>query len=114
MHDTSFLRHRSLAPLLAVLTALVCGSCSHDTRAIFAPSDAQLSLAAGGLLIANQPTEITVAAAKSDGSPLKDGTEIQLTASAGEFEATKVRVQGGQATAIYRASGPGSVELVAS
>ena len=88
-------------PFLAVLVALVCGSCSNDTRALLAPGDAQLSLKAAGPVVANQPAEITVAAAKSDGNPVSDGTEIQLTASNGEFESAKVRTQGGQAVAVF-------------
>jgi hypothetical protein len=55
-----------------------------------------------------------VAATKSDGSPVKDDTEIQFTASAGDFESQKVRTQGGLATTIFRAAGPGTVELVAT
>jgi hypothetical protein len=104
----------TVLPLLAVLVALVCGSCSNDTRALLAPGDALLSLKAAGPLVANQPVEITVAAAKSDGNPVSDGTEIQLTANAGEFESTKVRTSGGQAVAVFRAAGPGPVELVAT
>ena len=105
---------RTTVPFLAVLVALVCGSCSNDTRALLAPGDAQLSLKAAGPLVANQPAEITVSAAKSDGNPVSDGTEIQLTANAGEFESAKVRTQGGQAVAVFRAAGPGPVELVAT
>jgi hypothetical protein len=113
MHDTNLFK-RALAPSFVVLIALACGSCSSDTRPVLAPSDAQISLAASGPLIANQAVEITVAALKSDGSPVKDGTEIQLTASAGEFESTKVRTHGGQALAIYHPSGSGTVELGAA
>ena len=86
--------YRTTVPFFALLVGLVCGSCSSDTRAILAPSDAQLSLTAAGPVVANQAVEITVAAAKSDGNPVSDGTEIQLTASAGEFESAKVRDPG--------------------
>jgi hypothetical protein len=110
----TFPRHRAVVPFVAVLIALAAASCSSDTRAILAPSDSQLSLAASGPLIANQAVDITVVAAKSDGGVLKDGTEIQLSASAGAFEPSKVRTQGGQAVATYRAAGPGQVELSAS
>ena len=108
------LTDRTTVPFLAVLVALVCGSCSNDTRALLAPGDAQLSLKAASPLVANQPAEITVSAAKSDGNPVSDGTEIQLTANAGEFESAKVRTQGGQAVAVFRAAAPGPVELVAT
>ena len=53
-------RRRALVAPCFVLIALACGSCSSDTRAILAPSDSQLSLAAGGTAIANQPLAITV------------------------------------------------------
>jgi hypothetical protein len=110
----TFSRHRAVVPVAALVFALGGASCSSDTRAILAPSDSQLSLAPSGPLIADQAVDITVTAAKSDGSALKDGTEIQLSASAGVFEPSKVRTQGGQAAATYRAAGPGSVELLAS
>ena len=107
-------KYRTTAPFLAVLVALVCGSCSNDTRALLAPGDAQLSLTAAGPVVANQAVEITVSAAKSDGNPVSDGTEIQLTSSNGEFESAKVRTQGGQAVAVLLAGSPGPVELVAT
>lgn len=103
-----------VASAALLLIALAGASCSSDTRAILAPSDSQLSLAASGPLIANQTVDITVSANKSDGGPVADGTEIQLSASAGAFEPSKVRTQGGQAVAAYLAAGPGQVELSAS
>jgi hypothetical protein len=107
-------RHRVVVSFVALLVALAGASCSSDTRAILAPSDSQLSLTASGPVIANQAIEITVVASKSDGGPVADGTEIQLSASSGSFEPSKVRTQGGQAVASYSAGGPGSIELVAA
>ena len=107
------LSFRTTVPFLA-LVALISTSCSNDTRALLAPGDAQLTLAAAGPLVANQAVDITVSAAKSDGNPVSDGTEIQLTSSTGEFENTKVRTQGGQAVVAFLAGGPGAVELVAT
>jgi hypothetical protein len=108
------LRCHAVILFVTLMTALAGASCSSDTRAILAPSDSQLSLAASGPLIANQPVDITVVAAKSDGAAVKDGTEVQLTASGGTFEPSKVRIQGGQAVATYTAAGPGQVELSAT
>jgi hypothetical protein len=113
MFDTCS-RQRAIAPFLAVLIALGLWGCSSDTRAILAPTDAQLSLTAAGPLIANQPVDVTIVASKSDGNPVADGTEIQLKASAGTFEPAKVRTQGGQAASTYWAEGPGAVELTAA
>jgi hypothetical protein len=113
MHDTC-LRQRVSAPFVALVIALVSASCSSDTRALLAPSDAQLSLAAAGPIVANQAVTITIVAAKNDGNPVSDGTEIQLTASSGGFESAKVRTQGGQAVAVFLAADPGPVELVAT
>lgn len=110
----SYCRHRAVFPFYALVVALVCGSCSDDRRAILAPGDASLALSTSGLIIANQAVDLTVSATKSDGSPVADGTEIQLTASVGEIEATKVRTQGGQATTTYQAAGVGPIEFVAS
>jgi hypothetical protein len=112
MIDT-FHRQSLVVPFFAGFVALVSASCSSDTRAILAPSDSQLSLAAGGPVIANKAVEITVSASKSDGGPVADGTEIQLSASGGTFEPAKVRTEGGQATATYSAGGAGAAELVA-
>jgi hypothetical protein len=110
----NYSRYRSLAPAYAVAVALICGSCSSDTRAILAPGDAQLSMAAGGPVVANQGVPITVTAMKADGNPVSDGTEIQLTASSGAFESSKLRTQGGQASTTFNAGGSGQIELVAT
>ena len=108
------LKYRTTIPFLAVLAATLSAGCSDDTRALLAPGDAQLSLKAAGPLVANQAVDITVSAAKNDGTPVSDGTEIQLSANAGDFESSKVRTQGGQAVAVFRAAGPGPVELAAT
>ena len=113
MSNTS-LYQRISAPIFAVLIALAIAACSSDTRAVLAPSDAQLTLSANGPIISSQQVEMTVAAMKSDGSPVDDGTEIQLTASNGELQPSKVRTQGGQATTVYTAGLAGPVQFRAA
>lgn len=96
------LRQPVLRSLLAVSTALGVAACSSDIRTILAPTNALLSLEPGAqFVVVNQSVEITVRATKSDGSPVLDGTEIELSASAGEFETPRVRTRGGTATTMY-------------
>jgi hypothetical protein len=108
------LRLTSIAPALVVLSTLVAG-CSSDKHALLAPSDALISMSpVAPLVTVNGSVEVTIEASKSDGGAVPDGTEIFLSASRGEFDTPKVRIQGGKATALYNAGAdPGLVELYA-
>ena len=97
-------RRPVLRSVLAVSAVFGVAACSSGRHALLAPTNALLSLEPGAqFAIINQPVEITVRATTADGSPVKDGTEIALSASAGEFETPRVRTQGGTATTVYTA-----------
>jgi hypothetical protein len=109
------LRLPSFAPTLVVLSTLAVAGCSSDKHALLAPSDALITMTpAAPLVTVNGNVDVTIQAAKSDGSSVADGTEIFLSASRGQFSTPKVRIQSGKATARYQASAdPGLVELIA-
>jgi hypothetical protein len=104
MHHS--LRQPVLRSVLAVSSAVVLAACSSDTRAILAPSNALLAIEPGAqFVVINESVEVMIRATKSDGSPVLDGTEIDLSASSGQFESSSVRTTGGTATAVYTAGG---------
>ena len=109
------LRLASFAPALVVLSTLAVAGCSSDKHALLAPSDALITMTPSAPLVTiNGNVAVTIQAAKSDGSPVVDGTEVFLSASRGQFDTPKVRIQSGKATASYRAGAdPGLVELFA-
>jgi hypothetical protein len=109
------LRLPSFAPALVVLSTLAVAGCSSDKHTLLAPGDALISMTPTvPLVTVNGSVEVTVQASKSDGSPVDDGTEVFLSASRGEFDTPKVRIQDGRATAVYNATGDaGLVELYA-
>ena len=109
------LRLPSVAPALVVLSTLAVAGCSSDKHTLLAPSDALITMTPSAPLVTvNGNVEVTIQAAKSDGGSVADGTEIFLSASRGEFDTKKVRIQSGKATTVYHAGAdPGLVELYA-
>ena len=109
--------YRTLVAALGLYWALAAlAGCEVTRKAQTAPSDAVLSLSASSSFLAvSATTTLTVTARKLDGSAVPDGTEVVLSASAGDFDQRKVRVTGGQASAVYRAgSQTGTVQISAS
>jgi hypothetical protein len=101
------LRTGCLAIWLAAMAA-AAGGCEVSKKSLLAPSDAIITLTSAHTFVpANGTTTITVQLKKSDGSNPVDGTEVVLTASAGELDQQKLRLRSGQATATFRA-GPTS------
>lgn len=97
------LRTGLLAMWLAAMLA-AAGGCEVSKKSLLAPSDAIITLSsAHNFVPANGTTTITVQLKKSDGSNALDGTEVVLTASAGELDQQKLRLRSGQATATFRA-----------
>ena len=111
----AYLRPRFVAPTLVVLSTLAIAGCSSDKNSLLAPSDALITMTpAAPLVTVNGNVDVTIQAARSDGSSVPDGTEIFLSASRGQFSTPKVRIQSGKAIARYQAAADaGHVELVA-
>src|SRR5262249_13581195 len=59
-------------------------------------------------------TSVGVRVTQADGSPVKDGTKVDTTATLGQIEPTDVRTQDGGANVTYRAGGkPGTDKVTA-
>lgn len=93
------------ALLLTSAFALLAG-CS-DIASLVDPSrdDVKtLALTAASTTVAvNESTTVTVQAKKGDGSPAKDGTEVEVTTTRGQLEPTKVKTKAGSASLTFRA-----------
>ena len=76
----------------------------------------QISLSAESFTVpVNGATDVEVTAAEADGQPVKDGTNIEMSATRGRIEPADVRTRGGRARVAYRASGtPGAATVTAS
>ena len=93
-----------LTPALAIALALMASACGLDRKTVLAPNDATLAVTApAGFVVVNQSTTLAVSATRTDGSAVPDGTEVTLTATAGEFAQPKVRINNGTATVAYKA-----------
>lgn len=98
-------RSGAAALVLTSAFALLAG-CS-DIASLVDPSrdDVKtLALTAASTTVAvSDSTTVTVQAKKEDGSPAKDGTEIEVTTTRGQLEPTKVKTKAGSASLTFRA-----------
>ncbi len=96
--------YRSLSPFIVLTTLL--SACEASKGSILAPTDSVITLSASNPLVpVNGSTEIAISVKEADGAPVKDGTEVLITASTGQVDRQKVRTQGGTAQVMFKAPG---------